>query len=295
VALPGSDQARWVVDPFAFFRRALALPPMPVPDTTTENGRRLSFVHIDGDGYASRAELPGTPLAGRALLEQVLKKHRAPTTLSVIEGEVAPHGLYPAISGEMEEIARESFALPHVEIATHTYSHPFRWREAAAADESASVRPYHLELPGYRFDLQREIAGSADYIQRRLAPPGKPVRLVLWSGDAQPAAAALQVAESRGLLNMNGGETVITRANPSLTAVAPLGVGRRTAHGARLWQTYAPMMNENVYTNLWTGPFYGFARVIETFELTGAPRRLKPIDLYFHTYSASKRASLTAL
>lgn len=296
--LPGGEQARWVVDPFAFFSRALALPAMPVPDTTTENGRRLFFVHIDGDGYASRAELPGTPLAGRALLEQVLKKHRTPTTLSVIEGEVAPHGLYPALAGEMEEIARESFALPHVEIATHTYSHPFRWREAAGNDGADDqVRPYHLELPGYRFNLQREIAGSADYIQRHLAPAGKPVRLVLWSGDAQPSAAAVREAQANGLLNLNGGNTVITRANPSLTAVAPLGLarGRASPGGPALWQTYAPMMNENVYTNLWTGPFYGFARVVETFELTAAPRRLKPIDLYFHTYSASKRASLNAL
>ena len=58
---------------------------------------------------------------------------------------------------------------------------------------------------------------------------------------------------------------------------------------------FAPNQNENVYTNLWTGPFYGFRRVIETFELTETPYRFKPVDIYYHTYAASKTASLQAL
>ena len=60
---PNTEQSRWIIDPFAFLQQALALPALPLPDTTTENGRRLMFIHIDGDGYPSRAELPGTPLA----------------------------------------------------------------------------------------------------------------------------------------------------------------------------------------------------------------------------------------
>ena len=78
--------------------------------------------------------------------------------------------------------------------------------------------------------------------------------------------------------------------HPTLTAVAPLGIPR-DGH----FQVYAPNQNENVYTNLWTGPFYGYERVIETFEMTETPLRLKPIDIYYHTYSASKPASLKAL
>ena len=48
-----------------------------------------------------------------------------------------------------------------------------------------------------------------------------------------------------------------------------------------LFQVFAPNQNENVYTNEWRGPFYGFERVIETFEFTETPRRLKPINIYF--------------
>ncbi len=291
IQIPGTEQFRWIIDPFAFLQQALALPALPVPDTTTENGRRLMFIHIDGDGYPSLAEMPGSPLAGKVLLNDVIEKYRLPTTMSVIEGEVAPYGLYPKLSAEMESLARRTFALPYVEIASHSFSHPFRWDLAEKKpggkleDES-----YHLDIPGYKFDLAREITGSIDYIRTRLAPPGKPVSIMLWTGDAEPQATAMKIAEADGLLNMNGGNTIISKAFPTLTAVSALGLTK-----GGVFQTYAPMMNENVYTNLWTGPFYGFERVIETFEMTETPRRLKPIDIYYHTYSATKRASLNAL
>lgn len=292
IELPASEQSRWVIDPFAFLQQALALPALPLPDTTTENGRRLMFIHIDGDGYPSRAELPGTPLAGEALLTQVLQRYKLATTMSVIEGEVAPHGLHPNIAAEMEGIARRTFALPYIEIASHSFSHPFAWylAESRKPRRSDNEGDYHLDVPGYKMDLRREIVGSIEYIRTRLAPPGKPVEVMLWTGDAAPQAQALRIAEEAGLLNMNGGNTIITRSFPSLTAVSPLGY---SLDG--VYQTFAPVMNENVFTNLWRGPFYGFERVIETFEMTESPRRLKPINIYYHTYSASKKASLNAL
>ncbi len=290
--IPGTDQARWVVDPFAFLQAALRLPPLPVPDVTTENGRRLFFSHIDGDGFASRAEFPGSPLAAEVLLKEVLEKYRVPTTMSVIESEVAPHGLYPKQSAEMEEIARRMFRLPHVEIASHTWSHPFLWDRSVrhGVFGEGGEAAYSLDIPGYQFDLTREIVGSSNYIAQRLAPPGKPVRILLWSGDTSPNAEALAIAEKAGLLNMNGGDTSITRSNPSLTAVGALGI----AKGGNL-QVHAPITNENIYTNLWKGPFYGYERVVESFEMTDQPRRLKPVDIYYHTYSTSKRAGLRAV
>lgn len=58
------ERSRWMIDPFAFVQRALRLPLQPHPDTTTENGRRIATVHLDGDGFPSRAEIRGTPYAG---------------------------------------------------------------------------------------------------------------------------------------------------------------------------------------------------------------------------------------
>ena len=67
LTLPGAVSRRWVIDPFAFLARALALPDLPVPDPTTESGRRLLLVHVDGDGFPSRAERPGAPTAAQSL------------------------------------------------------------------------------------------------------------------------------------------------------------------------------------------------------------------------------------
>ena len=283
----GRDEFRWTIDPIAFLRRALALPAMPVPDTTTESGRRLLLVHIDGDGFPNRSDLPGAPLASEVLLREILERYRVPVTMSVIEGEVAPHGLYPRLAPQMEALARRMFALPHVEVASHTFSHPFEWSEV---ERGAFGKGYALDIPGYRFDAEREIGGSIRYIESRLAPPGKKVVLLQWSGNTNPGEATLAAVERAGVLSINGGETIATRAQPSYTHVAPLGIRKGGHH-----QVYAPNQNENVYTNLFTGPLYGHERVIQTFELTERPYRLKPVNLYFHTYAASRRASLEAL
>lgn len=293
VEIPGSDQARWVIDPFAFLKASLRLPEIPVPDVTTENGRRLFFSHVDGDGFPSLAELPGSPLAAEVLLTEIIERYKTPMTISVIEAETAPHGLFPKLSPALEDIARRIFRLPHVEIASHTYAHPFIWdRNVSGLSKNRNREEgiYQLDVPNYRYDPVREIVGSIDYIRERLAPPGKPVSILLWSGDTAPDAEALRVVENAGYLNLNGGDTSITRNNPSLTAVGAHGI-EKDGH----LQVYAPITNENIYTNLWRGPYYGYERVIESFEMTGSPRRLKPVDIYYHTYSASKRAGLTAV
>ena len=291
----GGDGWRWVIDPIEFLRRALADPAFaadhPVPDVTTEGGLRLLLAHIDGDGFASRAELPGGLFAAQVLERDVLMRYRIPHTVSVIQGEIAPNGMFPQLAPRLEDIARGIFALPHVEIASHSYSHPFYWRALAGGDDASyHDRALNLTLPGYRFDLTTEIAGSSRYIDERLAPAGKRARVFLWTGDSVPTNDAVAIADAAGLLNMNGGETIATRSEPTLTLMS--GLGLRRGNGL---QVFAPNQNENLYTNRWSGPFYGYQRVIETFELTGAPRRLKPIDIYYHVYSASKQASLAAL
>lgn len=359
--MPEVDQARWVIQPMDFLRRALALPAMPVPDTTTENGRRLMTVHVDGDGFASRTEFPPSEFAGQALLREIWARYKVPTTVSVIEGEVSAEGMYPKLAPQLEPIARTIFAEPYVEVASHTFSHPFNWLRTVgvqSSDESvddhrtdtvshtvapafngslapdptappalpepsaprkppapqplesleslqalqalqASQPPaedvgsdvFGLNIPHYHFSFDREIAGSIHYINTRLAPPGKPVRVLLWSGNGQVPPVAVRKTVEAGVLNMNGGDTYITRTNPSWTAVAPLGVDK----GDNLFQVFAPAQNENIYTNLWHGPYYGFSRAIETFELTDRPLRLKPLGIYYHMYSGTKVASLSAL
>lgn len=286
VSLPGDNGDRWVVDPFAFFQKALRLPLMPVPDVTTEVGRRMLMVHMDGDGFISRSTLPGNPIAGELVRDRVVNKYPIPMTISVIEAEISPQGLYPSLSALAEKTAQDIFRAPHVAIASHSYSHPFAWSKVGV-DDSGS---YNLRLPGYKFDLQREIEGSIRYIESRLAPPGKKVDMFFWTGDCIPGSDALEWTRKVGVLNMNGGDTTATRAHPTMTRVEGMGMPR-----AGGYQVFAPNQNENVYTNNWTGPFYGFDHVIETFEFTEKPRRLKPINIYFHTYLTTKTAGMRSL
>ncbi|MEA5115526.1 MAG: bifunctional glycoside hydrolase 114/ polysaccharide deacetylase family protein [Geobacteraceae bacterium] len=280
------ERTAWVVDPFRFFRETLRLPLFPVPDTTTENGSRLLLSHVDGDGYESRSEWPGGGYAAQELRVRILEKYRIPVTVSVITGITAPNGLYPDRSREYEEYARKIFALPWVEPASHSFSHPFKWHP----DKSADAEAYHLKIPNYRFNLEDEIAGSLEYINRRLLPTGKKARMFHWTGDCNPTDEAVAAAYRAGVGNINGGNTLMTESYRSITAVAPLGIDR-----GGLFQVYAPNENENVYTNLWTSGFAGYGRVLETFRLTDGPRRLKPVNIYYHFYSATKQASLAAL
>lgn len=286
---------RWMVQPLTFLRAALRLPAAPIPDVTTENGRRLFFVHMDGDGFPSLAEVRGYrgQAAGEVLLQEILKRYPVPTTISVIEGEVSADGLYPERAAELEDIAQRIYRLEHVEAATHTFSHPFYWRESLrqpGVARTADGTALRLPIPDYRLDLERELAGSSRYIEQRLLPPGKKVKMVLWSGDTVPPEEALRAASEQGLLNMNGSDTVITESAPTWTLIKGIGVPKGDQ-----FQVYAPNQNENLYTGNWRGPFYGFQRVIETFKLTNSPIRFKPIDIYYHTYIASKNASLVSL
>ncbi|MGB6055505.1 MAG: bifunctional glycoside hydrolase 114/ polysaccharide deacetylase family protein, partial [Burkholderiaceae bacterium] len=289
------DQDRWVLQPLRFLQLALALPEVPVPDVTTEGGRRILLSHIDGDGFASRAEFPGSPFTGEVVRKEILETYRIPTTVSIIEAETSPQGLYREHSAVLETLARRVLALPYVEGASHSFSHPFYWekimRQAQASSKGADAEGvYALQLSGYKFDLTREVRGSMDYINDRLMPPGKKAATFLWTGDCAPPAEAVAETYRQGFLNINGGDTLITESNNSWTAIAAQGVRKNG-----WYQVYAPNQNENVYTHEWHGPFYGFQRVIETFRMTGEPRRFKPVNIYYHFYSASKPASLAAL
>jgi len=283
-----AEKPRWVVEPFELVKTALALPPIPMPDVTTENGQRVWMSHIDGDGFINRAELPGTPLAAEVIRTRILEKYRYPITVSIIEGEIGPQGLHPQLSAEAETVARKIFRMPTVEAASHTFSHPFDWQKVQQGEPASGE--YSLPIKGYRYSLEREIRGSVDYMNKSLLPRGKTADVLFWSGNCLPTVDALRLARAAGLLNMNGGETVIRKEAPYLFNVTPMA---RPVDDEL--QIYAPIMNENVYTNLWQGPFYGFRRVIETFELTDQPRRLKPIDIYYHFYSGEKTAALRAL
>lgn len=286
VTLPNS-QSLWVLDPIKWVPRALHAEPFPIPDVTTENGRRLMIVHIDGDGFSTKAEWKNGQISAIELKNRILEHFRIPTSVSVITADIAPNGLYPNSSKEFIKIAKSIFSLPWVEVASHTFSHPFDWIKVTKYPKSGK---YNLPVPGYIFSSEAEVTGSIDFINKNLVPPGKFCKILFWSGYAEADEKSLALTYKDHVYNYNGGDTNPTYSMPSMTRVGPFG--RKLGP---YFQVYAAISNEEFYTNSWLGPFYGFQRVIETLQLTESPYRLKPIDLYFHFYSVSKKASLDAL
>lgn len=283
----------WHFDPFAFLLAALGETSFPAPDTTTRDGLRLFLSHIDGDGFSSFSHTEAGRRSAEVVRDRILKKYPLPVTVSIIEAELRGLVLHqrPSESPGLEAIARDIFRLPHVEVASHSFSHPFFWITGDRTEAFYDEQNLELKVSYPNLDLTREIIGSVAYINERLAPPDRPVKVFLWSGNCRPPAEALALTRQLGLENLNGGDTIITPRNLTLTAVAP----RSMPWGDEL-QIYAPNQNENVYTNNWRGPLFGtFVHVLDTFKLTESPRRLKPVNVYYHFYSGDYPAAVQAL
>ncbi len=283
-------------DPFVLLDRIWPMGKFPAPDTTTRDGLRIFYSHIDGDGFVYETAFDKKKLCGEVIRDEVLKKYPYPVTCSVIEAEVRcdQADLKDADAARYQAVARSMFALPNVQAASHSYSHPFVWVDADE-DFLPLYEERNLRLkPAAAYpqlNMQREVAGSILYIEKELLPEGKKIELMLWSGNCRPGEEALKVCEEMGVANLNGGNTTITKRHPGVSIIGPATM---TWNGHR--QIHASNQNEFAYTRNWSGPFYnGFQQVKETFELTETPRRLKPVNVYYHFYSASQLGSLKAL
>lgn len=322
---------KWFIDPFEFFRTAFQTDDLPKPDTTTLNGRRIYYSHIDGDGWNNISQMEEDKdkdiLASQVIYDRVITQYPdLPVTVAPIAADLDPK--WVAKKGA-QEVARRLFALPNVEVGSHTYSHPFYWaffkdgnweKEKPFLDKynaetwnqedwKARLQKALLNKRGYKgpkpelssnydiprafakepFDITKEIKGSVDFINQ-FAPKGKKVEIMQWSGDTQPFAKALELCEEVNVLNINGGDSRFDRDYPSYAWVSPLGrkVGKYR-------QIYASNSNENTYTDLWQGRYFGFRYLVRTIRNTETPWRIKPFNVYYHMYSGEKDASLTAL
>ena len=280
----------WTINPYQFIKEALQFDEIPMPDPTTEAGRRILFIHIDGDGFVEFVRMQKESLSTEYLIEHIYKKYAIPHTISLIQGEM--QDLFPKLTTRMERVARELYAIPWIEPASHTLSHPFYWADVIKP-ENASAKvgmKYHLPIKNYDFSLKKETIDSVDYVLN-LAPKSKQKeRIMFWSGDCQPPKSVLEYVEKNGIITLNGGDTTVQKKTPTLNFIAPFGLQRD-----EYWQIYTGQQNENVYTNDWLGPYWGFRNVIETFKMTEEPYRIKPINIYYHLYSGSKLASFSAL
>lgn len=274
----------WIVDPYQFFSKALDLKDMPVPDYTTLNGSRIYYTHIDGDALRSISLIDKAHFAAKFVLEEHFKPYRdLPFSASVIsiQMETAGNEYYSPLL----ELSREIFALPNVEIASHATTHPFNWVLGDPYIVNPKEYPWKID---YRpQDYVSEVWGTKLFINENLAPEGKACNVLFWSGECNPDERALKVIKASGLKNINGGDPIYDDEHPSIAGLCPLSTPY-----ASFRQFHTSAQNDYLYSLFLTGDWGGQKKVINHFEKTETPRRILPMNLYYHFYAGIKHASL---
>ena len=313
------DHRQWVVNPFKFLAKAFDTDAIPKPDTTTLAGRRIYFSHIDGDGWNNVTHIlkyrNRNILSAKVMMDELIKAYPDfPVSVAPIAAD-----LDPAWTGakQSREVATELLALPQVEVGVHTFTHPFDWGFYEHYDpeaekpylhrfwqgnwmgEEAPKTPKEFRYPiegyytprGYaieQFDVRKEVFGAKGVVESFSGD--KPATIFMWSGNCRPFKEALKLTKEAGLYNINGGDSRFDQEYPSYGWLSALG---HKVDGYR--QIYTAASNENIYTNGWQKPFMGFDKVIQTWENTESPIRVKPMNLYYHAYSAERGTGLIAV
>lgn len=325
---------KWYLNPFRFFARVFATDGDPKPDVTTMSGRRIFYSHVDGDAWHNRttveAYLKTPTVSAKVIFDKILRGFPdLPHTIAPVTGDLDKDWYG---SKKDRDLARRIFRLPNVEAGTHTLSHPFSWgffaynptraelaylpRYPARPGKSQSesiwkptdpdkltpVRLTKLPFPlpsGFRrprayavkrYDLKAEIVGSVHFLEKHVLPPGKKVKIIQWSGDTTPGKKALRLSRNQRLRNINGGDPRMDGEFKSYSWVC--GLARRVGDD---WQIYSSGANDHAYTRDWHGNFSGFRRAVDSFKNMETPIRIKPIDIYYHLYSAERSDALNAL
>lgn len=294
---------RWIADPFKLVEMVYNTN-YPMPDTTTINGRRIAYIHIDGDGILSKS------FNGKYTIQNgydFIKEHKLKTGVSFVTAElddknpIFKNPIYSHLKDFTPELfnenAKKILNLNNVEPASHTHSHPYNWRKGmyayATTDNDVKKVNYTKDVIAFQtkdkqIDLEKEIIYSVKYIQSLV--PSKKVETLYWSGDCYPSLRDLKFTDDNGIYAFNGGDSRFDSEFESYSYVTPIGLYNKQAT-----QIYSSNSNENTYTDEWTKDHWRFRNIITTFENTEKPKRIKPINLYYHFYAFAKKGSFVAL
>ncbi len=331
---PVTGRTKWIVDPFAFFQKAFGVETAPIPDVTTLSGRRMWFSHVDGDGWNNvtgvEAYRDKPTIAATVILRELIAPYPdLPVAVGVIGADVDERYGTPEAA---RQAARELFALPQVEVATHSYTHPYQWgffenydrrleEKLTGPDETEWRSVFgdrmrklaRMLFPGlvrktsdvaqgkfaaedppraysqFPFNLDQEIRGAIT-IAEEYAPEGKRGTLYLWSGGAEPFESAITRTRRLGLRNLNGGDSRFDADYPSIAYLSAIS---RVVGAER--QIYAANANDFIYTTDGGGRDHGFLHLEATIKSTENPRRLKPINVYYHMFAGEKTAQLASV
>ena len=222
----------------------------PVPDTTTREGRRVFYSHIDSTGFSEPSTLPGFPLCSEVMRDRILNRYLLPVTVSVCEADMRCWlpGQQAVDAPRLEHVARSIFEMPQIQAASNSFSRPSQWTAGINISSKLNERAKTA-----RHDMEREIAGSMSYIHRRLLPIGKDVNLMLWPENAVPAPEALRFCRTMNVEQLPSA-SISTPASANSIRMEPLTVccrfaDVRTEQGvAALEKTFDACAGEPLHT-----------------------------------------------
>ena len=218
---PAATSAEPQINTTAFLTQWLgSITLAPVPDTTTREGRRIFYSHIDSTGFSEPSTLPGFPLCAEVMRDRILNRYLLPVTVSVCEADMRcwlPKQK-ATDAPRLEHIARSLFEMPQVQAASNSFTRPSRWTAGINISSTLNERAKTT-----RHDMEREIAGSMNYIHRRLLPLGKEVNLMLWPENAAPTSEALRFCRAMNVEQL-ASTSASTPAASNTTRMTPLAV-----------------------------------------------------------------------
>ena len=256
---PRLGRARWLIDPYAFFRSVLDAPETPRPDVTTASGRRVFLALVDigkpeevkRDAEASSA----------AILSELVRRHPAiPMTLSMDPQDFSSDsGAAAPRRGLLEDLLKQ----PQIEGAIRPEFCPtgnaiFVAKKACLSLTAPERNANVLRPPG-------------------LAENGARIGLLQLVSSEDGADAAIEAARRAGLQPIQEIFSRYTANYPSVAYLAPLARGTPASPIVLLpgeaWSPQAVQTMED------------FIEMTGTSEKTEAPRRLAPLFWHFQLRS----------
>jgi hypothetical protein len=289
--LPGGQAGtrRWHLDPFLFFRTALAMDGVPAPHPSVLNGRRMFVLHVDGDGFESVSTARLNTPAAKVFLDEILDVYKLPATVSIIVGSLT-RDFDIAQPTDAMKLAAEILNRPYVEAGSHGVLHPYQWSAAWAPGRPPVATLPYKQMANYDYSPVAEVRDSIRFINERLLEDGKRCRIMQWTGDCIPPAEAILECARHDAVNINGGTFRWDEVHNSVGYVSPwvraLGDAVQVCAGAA---------NENEFPGYFTTNPGSYGHIDTTIERTGQKRILKPANVYVHFYSAETRPRLDTL
>ncbi|MBF0380021.1 MAG: hypothetical protein HQL69_03330 [Magnetococcales bacterium] len=260
---PEGDFIQWYINPFNFFAKAFATDKLAKLDATTMSNRRIYFSHIDGDGWRNLTQIDeyskDKKLSSEVILKEILEKYPdLPVTVAPIAGDFDERlGQNPSI----KKIAKKAFALKHVEIGSHTYSHPLFWQFFEEYSEDKEQQYLWLYPQLKENDFFQQLKSLLDMGRTKKKPQ-------MDTGAWKQALNRIASNENERIKGNNDQEVIMEYRTPRAYYFGPYSLAQEIAESVKEIEKLAPE-GKKVKLFQWSGDTLPYEDAILAVEEAG--------------------------